>query len=284
MNVICTILNVFHHFVQRVQTWIGKTKISRKSRREKAIYVAGGIAVAAVAFSFHGVNSQGRNQVYAFEELQEAKEQEKEQKETKTDVLEAVLQEVFINQDTQRRVKKIGTSFEIILVGQRMGYRELKSHLDFEREGIDDVRMLKDESMGISEKHLIMTDEDYETLLKIVEAEAGGEDLKGKILVANVIFNRVADPEFPETVTEVVWQNVAGSPQFSPTADGRIHTVTVSDETVEAVNRAIDGEDYSEGALFFMEEAYADKDNAAWFKRDLKLLFRYGCHDFYTYP
>ena len=42
-----------------------------------------------------------------------------------------------------------------------------------------------------------MSDEDYKNLLKIVEAEAGGEDVKGKILVANVIFNRVKIRSFP---------------------------------------------------------------------------------------
>ena len=129
-----------------------------------------------------------------------------------------------------------------------------------------------------------MSDEDYQNLLQIVEAEAGGEDMEGKILVANVVFNRVRDPEFPDSISEVIWENVAGSAQFSPTADGRINTVTVSEETREAVNRAIDGEDYSKGALFFMQEEYSDADNARWFKEDLKFLFTHGVHDFYTYP
>lgn len=284
MSLICTILNVFHQLAQRAAAWMKKIKISRKNRREKAIYVTGGIVVAAVAFSCHSVNAQGRNEVVAFEDSGQEKAQEKEPEEEDAYVLEAILQEVYISQDAQREVKKIGTSFEIILVGQRMGIRELKSNLDFGSEGIDNLEMLQHEAAGTSEKYLVMTDKDYETLLKIVEAEAGGEDLKGKILVANVIFNRVENEEFPETITEVVWQNVAGSPQFSPTADGRIHTVVVSEETVEAVNRAIDGEDYSEGALYFMEEAYADEENVAWFKSDLKRLFEHGCHEFYTYP
>ena len=67
-------------------------------------------------------------------------------------------------------------------------------------------------------------------------------------------------------------------------ADGRIYTVTVSKETKEAVNRAIDGEDYSNGALYFMEERYADENNIKWFKDELKFLFRHGVHDFYTTP
>lgn len=165
-----------------------------------------------------------------------------------------------------------------------MGKREIQSRLDFGNQGAEEVKRLKEKSIGFTENKLVMSDEDYNTLLKIVEAEAGGEDIKGKILVANVIFNRMKSPDFPSTVTEVVWENVAGSPQFSPTADGRIHTVTVSEETREAVNRAIDGEDYSKGALFFMEEAYADKSNVQWFKKDLKFLFKHGVHDFYTYP
>ena len=120
--------------------------------------------------------------------------------------------------------------------------------------------------------------------VKIVEAEAGGEDLQGRIMVANVIFNRMKSPEFPDTVYDIVWEKTAGTPQFSPTADGRIHTVTVSEETREAVNRAIDGEDYSEGALFFMQEEYSDSANVSWFKKNLKYLFSHGVHDFYTYP
>ena len=179
---------------------------------------------------------------------------------------------------------KVGTSFEVVLVGQRVSKRELDSHLDFAEKGSENLELLKNESIGMSEQHLTMSDEDYETLLKIVEAEAGGEDDIGKILVANVIFNRIEHPEFPSTVTEVVWQNVAGSPQFSPTVDGRIHTVTVSEETREAVNRAIDGEDYSQGALYFVEESTADQDNVKWFKSDLKYLFKHGVHTFYKYP
>lgn len=134
------------------------------------------------------------------------------------------------------------------------------------------------------EQYLKVTDRDYETLLKIVEAEAGGEDTEGKIMVANVIFNRLQSPIFPDSIYDIVWQNTDGTAQFSPTADGRINTVTVSEDTREAVNRAIDGEDYSQGALFFMQEEYSDSDNVSWFKRDLEFLFKHGVHAFYTYP
>lgn len=126
-----------------------------------------------------------------------------------------------------------------------------------------------------------ITNEDYENLLRIVEAEAGGEDRKGKILVANVILNRVADEQFPDTVTEVIFQQEKGVCQFSPIRDGRFYSVKVSKETVEAVDAALYGEDQSDGALYFMARAYADKEKAAWFDRNLTKLFVYGGHEFF---
>lgn len=176
----------------------------------------------------------------------------------------------------------IGTSVEDVLVGQRTARREEVSRFDAGELIEESVNTIDDQSWKLVEKTKI-SDKDYETLLAIVEAEAGGEDIKGRILVANVIFNRVKSDQFPDTVTEVVYERSGGSPQFSPTADGRIHTVTVSDTTREAVNRAIDGEDYSQGALFFLEREYSEEQNVKWFDTNLKFLFQHGVHSFYTY-
>lgn len=287
MNIICAILTGLHYTVQSIMGWLKRTKISKKSRREQAVFVVGTVAVAAVAFAFHGVRAQGRNQVYALEGdmVRESTEEETEISEEQIVYgLESVIQGVLLSQDTETQINKIGTSFELVLVGQRAETREIQAHLDFIVPDTEEIEEIRNRSIVYSESQLIMSDEDYANLLKIVEAEAGGEDLKGKILVANVIFNRIKSPDFPSNVTDVVWERSGGSTQFSPVADGRIYTVTVSEETKEAVNRAIDGEDYSHGALYFMEERYADEENVKWFKDELKFLFRHGVHDFYTTP
>ena len=138
-------------------------------------------------------------------------------------------------------------------------------------------------NVSVMEREYVIdiTKEDYENMLRIVEAEAGCEDRTGKILVANVILNRVNDEAFPDTVTEVIFQKEKGRCQFSPVSDGRFYTVQVSEETIEAVNAALYGEDCSEGALYFMARKYADKDRAAWFDRNLTKLFTYGGHEFF---
>ncbi len=128
-----------------------------------------------------------------------------------------------------------------------------------------------------------LSETDYDTLLRIVEAEAGGEDENGKLLVANVVLNRVESSLFPDSVTEVVYQKEYGICQFSPVSDGRINRVAVSQETRRAVERAVcDGEDLSKGALYFAARSAAASDRMAWFDRNLTWLFAYGGHEFYV--
>lgn len=126
-----------------------------------------------------------------------------------------------------------------------------------------------------------LTDEDYEVLLRIVEAEAGGEDIEGKMLVAGVVLNRVEHEDFPDTVTEVVFQRNNGVTQFSPVNGGRYYTVTVSEETKEAVERVLAGEDISEGALYFAARKYANAKSMRWFDEHLTFLFAHGGHEFF---
>lgn len=122
---------------------------------------------------------------------------------------------------------------------------------------------------------------ELDILQRIVEAEAGGEDLEGKMLVANVVLNRVKEDDFPDTIEEVVYQNKNGSYQFSPAGSGRIDRVEVSQETVEAVENVLHGEDHSEGALFFVARKHAKKSSLKWFESKLQFLFRHGGHEFY---
>ena len=106
-----------------------------------------------------------------------------------------------------------------------------------------------------------LEDQEYQVLLKIVEAEAGCEDTEGRMLVANVVMNRVRNGYFPNTVTEVVYQRQDGTAQFSPVSDGRIDTVNVSQGTIDAVARVMNGEDISQGALFFRSV----RSRSGWF-------------------
>lgn len=128
-----------------------------------------------------------------------------------------------------------------------------------------------------------ITEKDVEALERIVEAEAPDEDMIGKILIANVVLNRVESDEFPNTAYSVIHQRINGRAQFSPLDDGRYNTVTVSQSSKEAVQSALAGEDYSQGALFFAARSLASNRAMSWFDTNLNLLFEHGVHEFFTY-
>ena len=97
--------------------------------------------------------------------------------------------------------------------------------------------------------------EDYmgelELLANLVEAESGNQDLKGKRLVADVVLNRVESERFPNTITEVIYQDY----QFSTVLDGALERASwhISDESFEAVRlEALESEErLDEEVLFF---------------------------------
>ncbi len=114
-------------------------------------------------------------------------------------------------------------------------------------------------------------------LERIVEAEAGDQDIKGRILVANVIMNRVKSKKFPNSVKSVVFAHR----QFSPVTNGRYYSVRVSKKTKTAVKKAMNGKDYSKGALYFMCRSASSASNVSWFDRALTKVKEYGCHEFF---
>lgn len=90
-----------------------------------------------------------------------------------------------------------------------------------------------------------------ELLVHVVEAEAGNQDTYGKRLVVDVVLNRVESPEFPNTITEVIYQKNA----FSVVSNGAIDRVVPSEDTYKAVKKALT-ERLNYDIVFFTCEGY----------------------------
>jgi N-acetylmuramoyl-L-alanine amidase len=239
------------------------TKLTKKNYRSCAVVMVGTITIAVVAFNSTSFGGSGKNNtttlrnVVASDESADAQETDTEAK------IQAGIEDVLATiGDSEDFSKNQNITYPV------MSYEKTQ----------ENVEENTSETVPIIE----LSDTDYDALQRIVEAEATGEDLTGKILVGNVIMNRVDSSEFPNSVEEVVFQKVGGHVQFSPTADGRYESVTISEETKEAVNRILAGEDYSQGALFFSARDKADPTNMSWFDNNLKWLFLYGGHEFYA--
>ena len=157
---------------------------------------------------------------------------------------------------------------------------QVTSFLGVTQEKISEQRILT-ANVITRERKIMVTQSEYNNLLRIVEAEAGGEDIIGKMLVANVVLNRVEDEHFPNNINDVIFQADNGVTQFSPISDGRFYSVKISQETIEAVNQVLQGEDNSRGALYFAARKSANEKNMRWFDEELEWLFAYGGHEFF---
>ena len=113
-------------------------------------------------------------------------------------------------------------------------------------------------------------------LSHIIHAEAGCEPLLGKIAVGNVVLNRVASPQYPNTIYGVIFDMRCG-PQFTPAATGSVY-MDPDEESIIAAKLCLEGYSLSDKIEFFMKPAIADTE---WMRNNCTFVFRIAHHDFY---
>lgn len=129
-------------------------------------------------------------------------------------------------------------------------------------------------------KKYSVTQEEYDWLTKLVMCEAGGEDYTGMVLVANVVLNRVSSSKFPDTIEGVIFESKNGTYQFSP-AKSLIYNAKPSAKVKKAVDAALNGDDYSQGATYFIATWC---ESNSWHARSLEHVFTHNKQSFYKIP
>lgn len=115
-------------------------------------------------------------------------------------------------------------------------------------------------------------------LSRLIYAEAEGEPEAGKIAVGNVVLNRVASKDFPDTIYGVIFDTTGGTVQFYRPGNARINR-TPSEECIAAAKICLDGYTVSERALFFLNVRTATN---FWITANRPYLFDIGLHSFYA--
>ncbi len=113
-------------------------------------------------------------------------------------------------------------------------------------------------------------------LSRIIYAESGAEPFRGKIAVGNVVLNRVASKQFPNTVYGVIFDKKYGT-QFSPVASGTIYK-TPNDDSVIAAKICLEGYSINKNILYFMNPRLATTN---WISQNRAFAFTIGNHSFY---
>lgn len=120
------------------------------------------------------------------------------------------------------------------------------------------------------------TADDLYWLSRIISAESRGEPLEGKIAVGNVVLNRVASSDFPDTIYDVIFDDRWGG-QFEPVRNGTVYQ-DPTEESVQAAKLCLEGENVVGDCMYFIAPALAQN---FWVPQNREYVTTIGCHDFY---
>lgn len=114
-------------------------------------------------------------------------------------------------------------------------------------------------------------DYDVWMMARCITGEARGEPYVGQVAVGGVVLNRLRSPQFPKTVSGVIFQPGA----FTAVADGQIW-LNINQTSLKAARDALAGWDPSSGALYYFNPATATS-KWIWSRPQIK---RIGKHIF----
>lgn len=144
-------------------------------------------------------------------------------------------QDENIHTDTNSKEEKIITT-ECILETYIEVETDIKEEISIDSESNIEIEIVENTTLNTSG----YSDDDFNAMCRIVEAETHGGDAESKMHIVSVILNRVNSSEFPNTIQGVCYQ----SGQFASRSD-------VEQSTIDAVNAALISGDTVQGALFF---------------------------------
>lgn len=153
------------------------------------------------------------------------------------------------NSKVQQKLKELGYYYGEI--DGILGTKSVQAIKNFQRDygltvdGIVGKNTLK--ALGLLDSSTSSySSSDIYLLAKCVHAEARGEPYVGQVAVASVILNRVKSPEFPNTISGVIYQPWA----FTAVNDGQIN-LEPNESAYSAVKDAMNGWDPTYGCLYY---------------------------------
>ncbi len=114
-------------------------------------------------------------------------------------------------------------------------------------------------------------------LSRIISAESRGEPLLGQIAVGNVVMNRLASSDFPNTIYGVIFDDRWGG-QFEPVRNGTVYQEPAAISVI-AAKLVLDGADAVGHCLYFLAPHLTDNH---WTMENREYVTTIGNHWFYA--
>ena len=170
--------------------------------------------------------------------------------------------------------------FEPIGVTSQKQQTKEETYLPSAHELMD--RLVRQTSVTYTEPDLELTYKDAQVLMMIGQAEAEIDGIEGMAAVMQVVLNRVNDPQFPDTVEEVVTQSTTLKDgrvvyQFSPVDIGSYYTTVPSPDAHLALA------EIEKGTYNWLDALYFKNKNAeeSWQEKNCAYICTIGHHIFY---
>ncbi len=122
------------------------------------------------------------------------------------------------------------------------------------------------------------TAEEFDMLCYVVQAEAGNCPEYYKIAIANVVINRVKSPRF--AYAKNIKAVLTASNQFTAITNYYTKARKPNQSTINCCKRALNGEDNSNGAVYYYSPGYVGASVAAWFE-SMKLCVAFDSARFF---
>lgn len=106
------------------------------------------------------------------------------------------------------------------------------------------------------------TDEEFDMLCYVLQGEVGNCSEQSKIAVANVIINRVKTGRFGSSISDVL----TAPNQFTAINGYYSGRNKPTQNTIDCAKRALNGEDNSNGAVYYYAPKYCGGSTASWFE------------------
>jgi N-acetylmuramoyl-L-alanine amidase len=138
------------------------------------------------------------------------------------------------------------------------------------------ISICADKPQLLDSASTVYKEKDLYWLSRLINAEAGNQSLEGKIAVGDVVINRLSDPECPDTIYGIIFDNKFGT-QFSVTETGGIYEAP-NEESIVAAKLCLEGYDIVGKSIYFVNPTTG---STAWFNKTRVFVASVGAHNFY---
>ena len=138
----------------------------------------------------------------------------------------------------KKEYERIEVKIEPIPINENI---EVKNNINFEPHFIHSMEVVTESEIDMGE---------VEMLAKLIQSEAGNQSYTGRVLVADVVINRMESSDFPNTIEEVINQKN----QFSVVKNGMFEKAgkNLNEENIKiATQELATMKRYNDGVLYF---------------------------------